>query len=74
LIKRILAGFFGLLSGARGPFLAAAAMVMWVLPAVGHWLLVAWCFLLAQILHNSRNGINAHTQRIFFQSKIFRPV
>ncbi len=26
---------FGLLSGARGPFLAVAAMVMWVLLAVG---------------------------------------
>jgi hypothetical protein len=37
-------GIFGLLGGARGPFLAAAAMVMWVLLAVGHWLLVAWCF------------------------------
>jgi hypothetical protein len=29
---------------------------------------------LARILHNSRNSINAHTQRIFFWSKIFRPV
>jgi hypothetical protein len=27
----------GLSGGARGPFLAAAAMVMWVLLAVGHW-------------------------------------
>ncbi len=35
---------FGLLGGARGPFLAAAAMVMWVLLAVGRWPLVAWCF------------------------------
>ncbi len=26
---------FGLLGGARGPFLATAAMVMWVLLAVG---------------------------------------
>jgi hypothetical protein len=30
-------GIFGLSGGARGPFLAAAAMVMWVLLAVGHW-------------------------------------
>jgi hypothetical protein len=37
-------GIFGLLGGARGLFLAAAAMVMWVLLAVGHWPLVAWCF------------------------------
>jgi hypothetical protein len=37
-------GIFGLLGGARGPFLAATAMVMWVLLAVGRWLLVAWCF------------------------------
>jgi hypothetical protein len=35
-------GIFGLLGGARG--LAAAAMVMWVLLAVGHWPLVARCF------------------------------
>jgi hypothetical protein len=35
---------FGLSGGARGPFLAAAAMVMWVLLAVGRWPLVAWCF------------------------------
>ncbi len=28
-------GIFGLLGGARGPFLAAAAVVMWVLLAVG---------------------------------------
>ena len=28
---------FGLLGGARGPFLAAAAMVMWVLLAAGRW-------------------------------------
>jgi hypothetical protein len=27
---------------------------------------------LARILHNSRNSINAHTQRIFVRSKIFR--
>jgi hypothetical protein len=38
-------GIFGLLGGARGPFLVAAAMVMWVLLAVGCWPLVAWCFL-----------------------------
>jgi hypothetical protein len=37
-------GIFGLSGGARGPFLAAAAMVMWVLLAVGHWPLVARCF------------------------------
>jgi hypothetical protein len=37
-------GIFGLLGGARWPFLAAAAMVMWVLLAVGRWPLVAWCF------------------------------
>jgi hypothetical protein len=37
-------GIFGLLGGARGAFLVAAAMVMWVLLAVGCWLLVAWCF------------------------------
>ncbi len=37
-------GIFGLLGGTRGPFLAAAAMVMWVLLAVGRWPLVAWCF------------------------------
>ncbi len=37
-------GIFGLLGGARGPFLAAAAMVMWVLLAVGRWPLVARCF------------------------------
>jgi hypothetical protein len=35
---------FGLLGGARGQFLAAAAMVMWVLLAVGRWLMVTWCF------------------------------
>jgi hypothetical protein len=35
---------FGLLGGARGPFLAAEAMVMWVLLAVGRWPLFAWCF------------------------------
>ncbi len=35
---------FGLLGGARGPFLAAAAMVMWVLLAIACWPLVAWCF------------------------------
>jgi hypothetical protein len=38
---------FGLLGGAREPFLAATAMVMWVLLAVDCWPLVAWCFLLA---------------------------
>ncbi len=37
-------GIFGLLGGARGPFLAASAMVMWVLLAVGRWPLVARCF------------------------------
>jgi hypothetical protein len=51
---------FGLLGGAWGPFLAAAAMVMWVLLAVDRSVL-----LLARILHNSRNSINAHTQSIF---------
>jgi hypothetical protein len=35
---------FGLSGGPRGPFLAAAAMVMRVLLAVGRWPLVAWCF------------------------------
>jgi hypothetical protein len=30
-------GIFGLLGGARGPFLATVAMVMWVLLAIGHW-------------------------------------
>jgi hypothetical protein len=35
---------FGLLGGARGPFQVAAATVMWVLLAVGHWPLVSWCF------------------------------
>jgi hypothetical protein len=35
---------FGLLGGAKGPFLAAAAMVMWVLLAVGRWPLVPQCF------------------------------
>jgi hypothetical protein len=35
---------FGLLGGARGPFLAVAAMGMWVLLAIDRWLLVAWCF------------------------------
>ncbi len=34
-------GIFDLLNGARGPFLATAAMVMWLLLAVGHWPLVA---------------------------------
>ena len=62
-------GIFGLLGGARGPFLAAAAMVMWVLLVVGHSVLLP-----ARILHNSRNSIKAHPQRIFFWSKIFRPV
>jgi hypothetical protein len=37
-------GIFGLLGGPRGAFLAAAAMVKWVLLAIGRWLLVAWCF------------------------------
>jgi hypothetical protein len=37
-------GIFGLLGGAQGPFLAAAAMVMWVLLAVGCWPLVPGCF------------------------------
>ncbi len=71
-------GIFGLLGlgGARGPFLAAAAMVMWVLLAVGRWPLAVGhlVLLLARILHNSRNSINVHTHRIFFWSKIFRPV
>ncbi len=69
-------GIFGLLGGARGPFLAAASMVMWVLMAVGRWPLAVGplVLLLARILHNSRNGINVHTQNIFFRSKIFRPV
>ncbi len=35
---------FGLLGGAKGPFVVAAAMVMWVLLAVGHWPSVARCF------------------------------
>ncbi len=35
-------GIFGLSGGARGPFLAAAAMVMWVLLAVGRWSLGAF--------------------------------
>ncbi len=35
---------FGLLGGARGPFLVAAAMVMWVLLAVGRWPLATRCF------------------------------
>ncbi len=35
---------FGLLGGTRGLYLAAAAMVMWMLLAVGRWPLVAWCF------------------------------
>ncbi len=48
---------FGLLGGARGPFLAVAAMVMWVLLAVGRWPLAVGrsVLLLARILHNSRN-------------------
>ena len=29
---------------------------------------------LARILHRSRNSIEVHAQRIFFRSKIFRPV
>ncbi len=37
-------GIFGLSGGARGPFLVAAAMVMWVLLAVGRWPLVPQCF------------------------------
>jgi hypothetical protein len=43
---------------------------------VGRWPLAVGrlVLLLARILHNSRNSINAHTQRIFFRSKIFRPV
>ncbi len=38
---------------------------------VGHWLLavVHLVLLLAQILHNSRISINAHTQRIFSSLK-----
>jgi hypothetical protein len=64
-------GIFGLLDGARGPFLAVAAMVMWVLLAVGRWLLavVRLVLLLAQILHNCRNSINVHTQHIFSSLK-----
>jgi hypothetical protein len=34
---------FGLLGGTRGPFLVVAAMVMWVLLAIGRLPLVAWC-------------------------------
>ncbi len=34
--SNVRSGIFGLLGGARGPFLAAAAMVMWVLLAVHH--------------------------------------
>jgi hypothetical protein len=34
-------GIFGLLGDARGPFLVASAMVMWVSLAVGRWPLVA---------------------------------
>ncbi len=62
---------FGLLGGAWGPFLAAAAMVMWVLLAVGRWPLAVGrsVLLLARILHNNRNSINAHTQSIFFGLK-----
>ncbi len=43
---------------------------------VGRWPLAVGrlMLLLAQILHNSRNSINAHTQHIFFWSKIFRLV
>ncbi len=43
---------------------------------VGRWPLAVGCSVLslARILHNSRNSINAHTQRIFFRSKIFRLV
>jgi hypothetical protein len=37
-------GIFGLLGGARGPFMVAAAMVMWVLLAIGRWPLVTRCF------------------------------
>jgi hypothetical protein len=41
-----LSGILGLSGGARGPFLAAAAMVMWVLLAisryVGRWWLGAF--------------------------------
>jgi hypothetical protein len=37
-------GFFGLQGGARGPFLVAVAMMMWVLLAFGRWPLVARCF------------------------------
>ncbi len=42
---------------------------------VGHWPLAIGCLvlLLARILHNSRNSINAHTQSIFFWPKIFSP-
>ncbi len=43
---------------------------------VGRWPLAVGRLVLslARILHNSRNSINVHTQRIFFRSKIlFRP-
>ncbi len=74
--QRRSSGIFGLLGGAKGPFLAAAAMVMWVLLAVGRWPLAIGRLVLslARILHKSRNSINVHAQRIFFRSKIFRPV
>ncbi len=60
-------GIFGLSGGTRGPFLVAAAMVMWVLLAIGHWPLAVGCLglLLARILHNSRNSIHVHTH-VFF--------
>jgi hypothetical protein len=43
---------------------------------VGRWPLAVGrsVLSLAQILHDIRNSINVHTQRIFFRSKIFRPV
>ncbi len=43
---------------------------------VGRWPLEVGplVLLLARILHNSRNSIKVHAQRIFFRSKIFRPL
>jgi hypothetical protein len=54
-------GVSGLLCIARGPFLAAAAMVMEVV--LGRWLLVAWC--LHQDKPHSRNSRNLPSQDIF---------
>ncbi len=73
LIKHVVAFFWplrwhwGAISGGGGH---GDVCVVGRLPlAVGHLVL-----LLARILHNSWNSINVHTQRIFFRSKIFRPV